>query len=156
MSISTSVWGSSSMFTTPPLSVSSSTSSYATTAASQTTALDPFANLNLSSSQQTQIQSIINSASSSNLSFSQVQQQIDAVLTPTQVATLKSDIQGIKSHHHHGSASAAQTSDGDTDAFGVSTASNASSTTPTQTVDPFSTIAASYSVQAQLQNLTAF
>jgi Spy/CpxP family protein refolding chaperone len=55
----------------------------------------PFANLNLSSSQQSQISQILQSARSTGLSFSQVQAQINAVLTPSQQATLATDLQNL-------------------------------------------------------------
>jgi Spy/CpxP family protein refolding chaperone len=88
---------------------------------SQSTASDPFANLNLSANQKTQIQSILQQAQSAGTDPSTVQQQINAVLTPAQQTTLQSDVQTAQSahpgrHHHHGggggsgSSSATETS----------------------------------------------
>ncbi len=71
-----------------------------------TNAYNPFANLNLSSTQQTQIQSILTGAQSQGESFSQVQGQVQSVLNPTQQQTLQTDLTQLKGHHsghHHGS-----------------------------------------------------
>lgn len=62
----------------------------------------PLANLDLSSTQQQQIQNIFSEAQSQGLNPSQVQSQINAVLTPQQQQQLQSDIQQFKSQHHHG------------------------------------------------------
>lgn len=62
----------------------------------------PFANLNLTADQQQQIASIFSSAQSQNLSPSQVQDQIDSVLTPQQQQQLQTDLQQAHGHHHHG------------------------------------------------------
>lgn len=71
------------------------------------TSLRPFANLNLTEDQRTKLRSILQNAKSQGTSQSDVQQQIDGVLTPDQQATLKSDVQNAQSarsghHHHHG------------------------------------------------------
>jgi Spy/CpxP family protein refolding chaperone len=71
-----------------------SSSLFATTVATTTsTSLRPFANLNLSEDQRSQIRSIFQQAKSQGLSQTQVQQAINAVLTPDQQAQLQSDIQ---------------------------------------------------------------
>ncbi len=63
---------------------------------------DPFANLNLTSEQQQQIQQILSQNSgSSTQSRSQLFDQIEAVLTPQQQATLKTDLETQSAHHHH-------------------------------------------------------
>jgi Spy/CpxP family protein refolding chaperone len=59
---------------------------------SSSNSLRPFANLNLSEAQRTQIRSIFQTAKSQGLSQSQVQQQIGAILTPAQQTTLQSDL----------------------------------------------------------------
>lgn len=82
-----------------------------------TNASNPFANLNLSSTQQSQIQSILNGAQSQDESFSQVQTQIQSVLSPTQQKTLQSDLTQLKDHHsghhhgHHGGGGSSATTD---------------------------------------------
>lgn len=55
----------------------------------------PFANLNLSSTQQSQIQQILQNAQSQGLSPSQVNSEIDGVLTSTQQSTFASDLQNL-------------------------------------------------------------
>lgn len=77
----------------------------------------PFANLNLSSSQENQIDSIFSTAKSQGLSRSDVQSQVNAVLTPAQQQTLQTDVQQLKAehhghHHHHGSGSESSSSQG--------------------------------------------
>jgi Spy/CpxP family protein refolding chaperone len=59
---------------------------------SSNTSLRPFANLNLSEAQRTQIRSIFQNAKSQGLSQSEVQQQIGAILTPAQQTTLQSNL----------------------------------------------------------------
>jgi Spy/CpxP family protein refolding chaperone len=70
-------------------SLSGSTSQ---TDGSSSTSLRPFANLDLTEDQRKQIRSIFQTAKSQGLSQSQVQQQINAILTPAQQTTLQSDI----------------------------------------------------------------
>jgi Spy/CpxP family protein refolding chaperone len=64
----------------------------------------PFANLDLTSQQQTQIAQIFSQSSSSGQqqSWSQIVSQINAVLTSTQQQTLQSDVQTLQADHHHG------------------------------------------------------
>jgi len=69
------------------------------------TSLRPFANLDLSQQQRSQIRSILSNAKSQGLSESQVQSQINGVLSPQQQQTLQTDQQhqaGNGGHHHHG------------------------------------------------------
>jgi Spy/CpxP family protein refolding chaperone len=101
----------------------------------QTPPADPFANLNLTADQKTKIQGILQQAQSAGTDPSTVQQQINAILTPTQQATLQSDVQKAQSahsgRHHHdgggGSASSSSTS---------SSATDASTSTSVGTADP--------------------
>lgn len=78
-----------------------------------TNATSPFANLNLSSTQQTQMQSILGNAQSQGESFSQVQNQVQHVLSPAQQQTLQTDLAQLKGHHsghHHGQDGADESS----------------------------------------------
>ena len=56
----------------------------------------PFANLNLTSSQQSQIQQILQNAGSQGLSPDQVNDQINAVLTASQQTTFAGDLQSLQ------------------------------------------------------------
>jgi Spy/CpxP family protein refolding chaperone len=62
------------------------------TGSTSSTSLRPFANLNLTEDQRKQIRSIFQTAKSQGLSQTQVQQEINAILTPAQQTTLQSDI----------------------------------------------------------------
>jgi len=92
----------------------------ATMPAGSQSASDPFANLNLSAQQQTQVTQILQSAKSSGQSWSQTQSQINAVLTPAQQQTFASDVQTAQSahsghhHHHHDGDGAGSSSSGQT------------------------------------------
>jgi Spy/CpxP family protein refolding chaperone len=70
----------------------------------------PFSNLNLSSQQQSQIQDILSQAKSQGLSPSQVQSEINNVLTPDQQKTLQSDLQKLHAHRNDQAASDASSS----------------------------------------------
>jgi Spy/CpxP family protein refolding chaperone len=62
----------------------------------------PFANLNLTTEQQQQIQQIFSqNPPSSGQTPSQLFQQVESVLTPQQQATLKTDLETLAKHHHH-------------------------------------------------------
>jgi Spy/CpxP family protein refolding chaperone len=74
-----------------------------------TASLRPLANLNLTEAQRTQIRDIFKSAKSSGLSHTQVQDQVNAVLTPDQLAQLQNN-----------TAAASTTSDGTQNAQGGS------------------------------------
>jgi len=60
----------------------------------------PFGNLDLTSQQQSEIQNIFSQAKPQGLSPSQVQSQINNVLTPDQQKTLQSDLQKLHAHRH--------------------------------------------------------
>jgi Spy/CpxP family protein refolding chaperone len=95
-------------------SLAGTPSPYGTPDGSQS--LRPFANLDLSEDQRTQIRSILQQAKSQGLSQTDVQNQIDGVLTPDQQTTLQSDVQNARSassghhHHHHGGGGQASSS----------------------------------------------
>jgi Spy/CpxP family protein refolding chaperone len=59
---------------------------------STSTSLRPFSNLDLTEDQRKQIRSILKTGNSQGLSQSEIQQQINAVLTPTQQTTLQTDL----------------------------------------------------------------
>jgi signal transduction histidine kinase len=107
-----------------------------------------FANLDLTQSQQTQIQQILANAQNQALSPQQTQAQINSVLTPVQQSALQQDLQSRHHHHHHSGGSSSSVSNDGTDEFGIPTTLPSASTTSASTI---STIAASYSVQSQLQ-----
>jgi Spy/CpxP family protein refolding chaperone len=93
----------------------------------------PFANLNLTSDQRSEIRSILSNAKSQGTSEAQVQTQINAVLTPQQQQTLQTDQQqgqgtqaGHHHHHHHGGGGSSSTS----------STTSATSTTSTDPWDP--------------------
>lgn len=71
----------------------------------------PFANLNLTSQQQTQIQNILSQARSQGLSRSQVQSEINNVLTPDQQKTLQSDFAKLREQHQAQDAEAGSSND---------------------------------------------
>lgn len=110
----------------------------------------PFASLGLTSAQEQKISQILQNAQSQGLSASQVQSEINGVLTPTQQQQLQSQI-GQHRHHHHGSGSAASSSgqDDPTDAFGIPTQITSGTSAATQTI---SDIAASFWAQSQQNN----
>lgn len=107
-----STWGSGSQ---PCQSMSSSTSGSSQASSTQSSSTTgprnpfadpngPFANLDLTSQQQTQIAQIFSQTASSGQqqSWSQILSQVNAVLTSSQQSTLQSDIQTLKADHHHG------------------------------------------------------
>jgi Spy/CpxP family protein refolding chaperone len=69
----------------------------------------PFANLDLSSSQQSQIAAILKNGQSQGLTLDQINSQIDAVLTTSQQATFTTDLQNLPPPP--GSQSSSSTSD---------------------------------------------
>jgi hypothetical protein len=166
--------------TTSPYSPQTLTASTTGNTGQQSGALPgPLAALNLTPAQSAQLQTIFQNAQSQNLSFSQVQSQVNSVLTPTQQATLQTDaLKGGHKHHHHGGGgggSSTSSIDSGTDAFGVpaGTSSSTSSTSMngaladfldgatgnsssssslfSQISNPFSNIAATIAAQAQFQ-----
>lgn len=98
------------------------------------TSLRPFANLDLSSQQRTQIRQILGNAKSQGLSQSQVQSQIDGVLTPQQQQTMQTDLQQSQGsstsghHHHHGHHGGGQSS---------AASASSDTTTTTTPADPW-------------------
>jgi len=89
-----------------------SSSLFATTIANTTTSsLRPFANLDLTEQQRTQIRAIFQQAKTQGLSQTQIQQQINAVLTPAQQTTLQNDISQFQSQNSAatGTSSSTQT-----------------------------------------------
>ena len=112
-------------------------------------AVNPFANLNLTSDQQQQIEQIFQNAQTQGPTPAQVQNQVNAVLTPAQQSQLQKDLQA-RHHHHHGGGggSSSLTQSEDTDAWGIPLSSGGSSTA-TQSL---SNLAASFSVQQQLSS----
>jgi Spy/CpxP family protein refolding chaperone len=75
----------------------------------------PFGNLDLTSQQQSQIQNILSQAKSQGLSPSQVQGEINNVLTPDQQQTLQSDLQKLRVHRHDQESSDAASSNASLD-----------------------------------------
>lgn len=65
------------------------------TGGSSSTSLRPFSNLNLTEDQRTKIRSILQTAKSQGTSQSDVQSQVNAVLSPSQQQTLQSNLQQI-------------------------------------------------------------
>jgi Spy/CpxP family protein refolding chaperone len=62
----------------------------------------PFSNLNLTAQQQQQIQQIFSqNPQSGSQTPTQLFQAVDAVLTPQQQQTLKTDLETLSAHHHH-------------------------------------------------------
>jgi len=89
----------------------SSSSLFATTIANTTTnSLRPFANLNLTEEQRTQIRAIFKEAKSQGLSQTQIQQQINAVLTTAQQSTLQSDIAAFQAQQSSTSSTSSTSS----------------------------------------------
>lgn len=108
----------------------------------------PLAALNLTQTQENQIDKILQNAISQNLSPSQVQSQINSVLTPAQQQQLQNE-SGHHRHHHHGGSGASQLgSDDGTDAFGIPTSISAGSSAGTQAIGD---VAASFWAQNQQQ-----
>ena len=138
----------------PPSTTPSSTASSA--ASSSASANSVLANLNLTPTEASQISAILNGGQGQ--SFAQLANRIDAVLTPSQQKTFATNLQSLQSHrgHHHGGgggSGSSSTIDSDTDAFGVSSLSNASPAT-TATSSLFSELAAQFSAQSQTQSET--
>jgi hypothetical protein len=132
----------------------------AASAASQLASSSPFANLNLTTGEQSQIAAILRS--SQGQSFAQIANNISGILTPTQKQTFASDLQSMESsgghhHHHHGSggSGSSTTIDSGTDGFGVASTSNASPTA-TAASSIFSDLAAQFSAQSQTQSQSMF
>jgi hypothetical protein len=72
----------------------------------------PFANLKLTTQEQTAIQSILQSAQKNGAqSFAQLAGKIGGVLTPAQQSTFQSDLKALQAQHHryHGSGARSST-----------------------------------------------
>jgi hypothetical protein len=129
------------------------------TQASGISSTTPFSNLNLTSAESAQISAILKT--SQGQPFGQIASSIEHVLTPSQQKTFEGDLQAMQmrgGHHHHGGGGSGSSStiDSGTDAFGVASIANASSTTtaataPTTTSSLFSELAAMFSAQSQTQ-----
>ncbi len=109
----------------------------------------PFANLNLTATQQTQIQSILQTGQSQGDSFSQVIGQVDNVLSPSQQQTLQTDLAAHKSQHsgHHHGGHGGGGSSSTTDVLSPDYESPDTTSTTTALTDPLTALA-----QTQLQN----
>ena len=118
--------------------VSTSTNSAASASSS---GIDAFSNLNLTSSQEQQIDAILGQLQSGTITPDEARSQIAAILTPQQQQTLQSDAASAQSshHHHHHHAS---------DASGESGASDDSAS-------PFSQLNLTTSQQTQINQLVA-
>jgi len=88
----------------------SASQSFASVATQPQQSLQPFANLDLTEAQRTQIRSIFTSAKQDGTSQADVQSQVNAVLTPAQQQALTGDIKaGGSGHHHHHEADSSST-----------------------------------------------
>jgi hypothetical protein len=122
---------------------------------SELSSTSPFANLNLSAGEQSQIAAILRS--SQGQPFAQIANSISGVLTSTQRQTFSNDLRSLQTsgshHHHHGSGGSGSSTaiDSGTDGFGVASTSSA---TPTATAASslFSDLAAQFSAQSQTQS----
>jgi Spy/CpxP family protein refolding chaperone len=82
----------------------SAAQSYASVGAQSQQSLQPFANLDLTEAQRTQLRSIFSAAKQNGTSQADVESQVNAVLTPAQQQALASDIKaggGHSGRHHH-------------------------------------------------------
>ena len=73
----------------------------------------PFANLNLTAQQQTQIQQLFDSGSADQKQTpTQLFNSVESLLSPQQQQTLRNDLEtsGTHHHHHHGAQSASTSS----------------------------------------------
>jgi hypothetical protein len=137
-------------------SASTASSTASSAASSSASANSVLANLNLTSTEASQISAILNG--SQGQSFAQLANRIDTVLTPSQQKTFASNLQSLQSHHGHhhgggGGSGSSSTIDSGTDAFGVSSITNASPAT-TAASSLFSDLAAQFSAQSQTQSQT--
>jgi Spy/CpxP family protein refolding chaperone len=126
----------------------SATNTFASLPNTNAQAVNPFANLNLTPDQQQQIAQIFQNAQTQGLTPAQVQNQVNAVLTPAQQSQLKNDLQA-RHHHHHGGGGGSNTltQSEDTDAWGIPLSSGGSSAA-TQSL---SNLAAQFALQQQLK-----
>jgi hypothetical protein len=112
----------------------SASQSYASVATQPQQSLQPFASLDLTEAQRTQLRSIFTAAKQSGTSKADVQQQVNAVLTPAQQQTLASNIKadggGSGHHRHHDSDS----STSPTSATATDSSTTTSSASPSSTI----------------------
>jgi len=92
----------------------------------------PFANLNLTASQQTSVGQTLEQLQSGSITSAQAQTQISSVLTPAQQSQLQQNLRELQTHRHHhhdsSSPSSSSPSSTDTDEFGIPTTGTGSST----------------------------
>ncbi len=109
----------------------SATQSYASVGTQSQQSLQPFANLDLTEAQRTQLRSIFATAKQNGTSQADVQKQVNAVLTPAQQQTLASDLKAggghFGHHHHHDSDGSSASSTPSSSAASASTAASGSS-----------------------------
>jgi Spy/CpxP family protein refolding chaperone len=98
-------------------SSSSATSASSTTSASTTNSTNPFANLNLSSSEESQIEQLLQNAGSSGIALSQFTSDLSSILTPAQQSAFQSDVQSVLQQFNAAANSQAQTNSGPTNPF---------------------------------------
>jgi hypothetical protein len=113
----------------------SAAQSYATVGTQTQQSLQPFANLDLTEAQRTQLRSVFASAKQNGTSQADVQKEVNAVLTPAQQQTLASDIKAGGGHlggrHHHHDSDGSSTQSAGTSAAATQTSA---STTPSSTL----------------------
>lgn len=109
-------------------------------------------NLNLTQTQQQQITQILQNAQSGNVTSSQLKSEIESVLTPSQLAQLKSE------HHHHPSGGSSSSTDStsssstsDEDAFGVTIPTSTAATGAQSIGDAAATFWAQSTITPQSQ-----
>lgn len=101
--------------------------SFASIAAQGQQSLQPFSNLDLTEAQRASLRSIFTTAKQSGAPQADVQQQVNAVLTPAQQQTLTSDLKsGFAGQHHHRDTAPSQVS---------TTSDDSASTSPATSTD---------------------
>jgi len=117
----------------------SATQSYASVGTQSQQSLQPFANLDLTEAQRTQLRSIFATAKQNGTSQADVQKQVNAVLTPAQQQTLASDLKAggghFGHHHHHDSDGSSASSTPSSSAASASTAASGSSSSSSTILD---------------------
>jgi len=108
---------------------------YATVSSQSQQSLQPFSNLDLSEAQRTKLRSIFNTAKQNGSSPTDVQQQVDSVLTPAQQQTLKSDLAAGAGRHGHGSNAASAESSADSAATDDAVATSPDTASGATTLD---------------------
>jgi hypothetical protein len=111
----------------------SATQSYASASPQSGQSLQPFSNLDLTEAQRTQLRAVFTNAKQNGTSQADVQQQVNAVLSPAQQQTLAADLKAGGAHHgHHHHADSGSSAD--------STAAPATSSSTDSTESTTSTI----------------